>query len=100
MILFSSFNKISCSLHQTLAKGAMIAMRRVAGVLGLSSAIVLASVCIGTMSGCDAGGGTTPRTVQDPPPLPPEETTEALIKQQAKERAKARTAPRSAPDRR
>lgn len=43
---------------------------------------------IGVKAGCgDSAGGSAPM-VKDPPPLAPEETTEALFKSKAKARAR------------
>jgi hypothetical protein len=39
---------------------------------------------LGMVAGCGPLGGDSVATVKDPPPLPPEETTEALMKQQGK----------------
>ncbi|APW59777.1 hypothetical protein [Paludisphaera borealis] len=60
---------------------------RIVRILVLS---VAASIVLVPTPGCGSGGAAAPGTViKDPPPLPLEETTEALLKQKVKAKPRA-----------
>lgn len=57
---------------------------------------VAASILIAPTPGCGSGGAAAPGTmIQDPPPLAPEETTEALLQKKVKSK-RVKASPRSA----
>jgi hypothetical protein len=68
--------------------------------LRLAFVLLLVATPLASPAGCGpAGSGGDNPTVKDPPPLPPEETTEAFMKQQAQAKARTRTPARATPAR-
>ena len=80
---------------RTFTAGLVARVRR-PGRLARAVALAAAVGAVAPVTGCGpaTGGGSAPM-VKDPPPLPPEETTEALIQQKAKSRPAAGARPRA-----
>jgi hypothetical protein len=59
----------------------------------MARAIAVVVALVGLKAGCGPGSSGGAPMVQDPPPLAPEETTEALLKSKTKTKAKPAARP-------